>query len=291
MYENDSNDDSGNSQAGERDTSKDVSESNQEEDLLAKADDEFSLEQLSAAYAKVLKNRPNSGVDEQAQDPEVYPCQDSERSPEPMSQNRPLGDDSAGDSTGKKKSEPDDDAACPISPSSILESILFVGSPKEVKLTSRKIAAVMRDVSPKEISALAKSLNESYEKENQAYRVVSEQGVLRMELHPDMYSLQNHILGRDRATRLTQQAIDVLAIVAYNQPATREQVDQIRAIPSANILNQMVKRNLLHLELTETLPKQKLFRTTDRFLELFGLEAIDDLPQSHDVSDIDELAD
>ena len=174
---------------------------------------------------------------------------------------------------------------------SILESILFVGGPKEVKLTSRKIAALMRDVSPKEITKLVKQLNQSYEKEKRAYRIVNDNQALRMELHPDMIPVQNHILGRHRATRLTQQAIDVLAIVAYNQPIPRDRVDKIRAKPSSSILNQMVRRNLLEIEVSATNPKQKLFRTTDRFLDLFGLDTVDDLPQSHDVSDIEELAD
>lgn len=252
---------------------------------------EFSLEQLSAAYAQVLKNRPESAVVDNNPQLNLPPDAESIQTADHHSVDDRGPDDAKPNVARKQDPDVDDNAACPVSPSSILESILFVGGPKDVKLNSRKIAAVMRDVSPQEITALAKALNKSYEQEKRAYRIVSEKGSLRMELHPDMIPLQNHILGRDRATKLTQQAIDVLAIVAYNQPCPREQVDQIRAKPSSSILNQMLKRNLLQLEVTESLPTQKLFRTTDRFLDLFGLETIQDLPESHDVSDIDELAD
>ncbi len=259
-------------------------------------DDEFSLDQLSAAYAQVLKeqgravgslpedNGPRERVetDDQASPdrPGSRPASTVEGDPESEYQEAPSLDADA-----------DDDLACAISPISILEAILFVGGPKEVKLTSRKIAAFLRDVSPKEISQLVKQLNQTYEKEKRAYRIVNDNQALRMELHPDMIPVQNYILGRHRATRLTQQAIDVLAIVAYNQPIPRERVDQIRAKPSSSILNQMVRRDLLQVEVSITKPAQRLFRTTDRFLDLFGLESVDDLPQSHDVSDIEELAD
>ena len=270
----------------------DEQDSESSEDLSEEyEEEEFSLDQLSAAYAEVLKKRPPANADQEAlaeSDPANETKQTASRETVAEKSLR-----EAQERTEDESTEPtvDDDAASPVSPETILESILFVGGPKEVKLNSRKIAAVMRDVSPKEITALSKALNKKYEQENRAYRIVSEKGSLRMELHPDMIPVQNHILGRDRATKLTQQAIDVLAIVAYNQPITREQVDQIRTRPSGSILNQMLKRDLLQMEVTESSPKQKLFRTTDRFLDLFGLEEIEDLPQSHDVSDIEELAD
>lgn len=259
-------------------------------------EDEFSLDQLSAAYAQVLKEQnrdTDTGKDESESN------DDNEEETDFVAQDLSEGQNVAAkaeeETTSGRRRVPqvevDDDASCPISPRSILEAILFVGGPKEVKLNSRKIAAVMRDVSPKEITGLVKELNNDYEKEQRAYRIVTEKGAIRMELHPDMVPVQNHILGRNRATKLTQQAIDVLAIVAYNQPIGREQVDKIRSRTSGSILNQMVKRNLLQTTQSETSPKIKLYQTTDRFLDLFGLDAVEDLPQTHDVSDLEELAD
>ena len=250
-----------------------VIEDEEDDDL----EDEFSLEKLSEAYADVIKNNPGADSVIESQDDAEPESKATATATEPAK---------------PKPTKPvvDDDAACPVSPESIIESILFVGGPKDVKITSRKIAAVMRDVSPKEVTQHVKALTKKYEDEKRAYRIVSDKGNLRMELHPDMIPVQNHILGRDRATKLNQQAIDVLAIVAYNQPVTREQVDKIRTKSSSSILKQMVKRDLLQIEVIAK-PKQQLFRTTERFLDLFGLEDLEDLPQSHDVSDIDELAD
>ncbi len=98
--------------------------------------------------------------------------------------------------------EPDDDAACPISPESIIEAILFVGAPNDVKLTSRKIAAVLRDVSPKEVTKIAKQLNARYEAEDAAYRISTEKGDLRMVLADSLTGFQQEFFG----TKQTSQA-------------------------------------------------------------------------------------
>jgi segregation and condensation protein B len=237
------------------------------------AEEEFSLDQLSQAYAEVLKGRTDGDADEQPDPVDSTENEDTDNVP------------------FEKNSPEVDNAACPISPESIIESILFVGAPKGVKLNSRKVAAVLRDVSPKEVTKIVRELNEKYEKEDSAYRIKSDGGVFQMVLDPKLLDFQQDFFGRNRQVRLSQAAIDVMAIVAYNQPATRDQVDKIRAKPSGSVLSQLVRRQLLFVEPGETDPKIRYYATTDRFLDLFSLEEIADLPQSHDVSDIEELAD
>ena len=112
-----------------------------------------------------------------------------------------------------------------------------------------------------------------------------------MVLDPKLLEFQQDFFGRNRHIRLSQSAIDVMAIVAYNQPVTREQVDKIRAKPSGSVLKQLVRRKLVFVEPGEANPKIKYFATTDRFLDLFQLDELTDLPQSHDVSDMEELVD
>ena len=240
-------------------------------------EEEFSLDQLSQAYADIIKTRSDDAVENRTG------LADSEAE---------LQDDAdSKNESNKKSNQVDDNAACPISPESIIESILFVGAPKGVKLNSRKVAAVLRDVSPKEVTKIVRELNEKYEKEDAAYRIQSDGGVFKMILDPKLLDFQQEFFGRNRQVRLSQAAIDVMAIVAYNQPVTREQVDKIRAKPSGSVLSQLVRRELLFIEPGETDPKIRYYATTDRFLDLFSQEEIADLPQSHEVSDIEELAD
>tara|TARA_B110000495_G_scaffold200681_1_gene216418 strand:+ start:591 stop:1457 length:867 start_codon:yes stop_codon:yes gene_type:complete len=240
-------------------------------------EEEFSLAQLSQAYAEALKTRGDA--------PEGVYEPDQTSMPEPNQPHDPALEEV------EQAPEIDDDACCPISPESIIESILFVGAPKGATLNSRKIAAVLRDVSPKEVTQTVRALNSKYEKEDAAFRIESDGGVFKMKLDPKLVDFQQDFFGRNRQIRLSQAAIDVMAIVAYNQPATRELVEKIRLKPSGGVLAQLVRRELLTVESGESNSKIKYYSTTDRFLDLFQLEVIADLPQSHDVSDMDELAD
>ncbi|MEM7784432.1 MAG: SMC-Scp complex subunit ScpB [Planctomycetota bacterium] len=247
-------------------------DNDQQPDLDDEFDEEFSLDTLSQAYAKVL------GDQFQPTDESPHPSGDRQavaNSPDPM------------ESEAKASIVQD----VPISVSSIVEAILFVGSPQGVKLTSRKIAAVLRDVSPKEVAEAVKELNKKYAAENAAYRVESDGGVFKMVLASELIDFQQEFYGRNRHVKLSQPIIDVLAVVAYNQPVTRDQVGKIRGKPSGSLLRQLIRRNLLILEPGQSDPKVKYFSTTDRFLDLFQLDELADLPQSHESSVISDLAD
>ena len=241
-------------------------------------EEEFSLDQLSQAYAEVLKKRKGDEGGE---------------AEKPATTSQAVSKKAEADDELDEPAKPkvDDNAACPISPESIIESILFVGCPKDVKLNSRKVAAILRDVSPKEVTKIVRELNARYEKENSAYRIESDGGVFKMILDPELLEFQQEFFGRNRKVRLSQSVIDVMAVVAYNQPCTKAQIEKIRSKPCGGVLSQLVKREILSVEPGKTDPKVKYYSTTDRFLDLFHLEEIADLPQSHEVSDIEELAD
>jgi len=262
--------------------SKNEPDQSQELELTESADEEleeeFSLDQLSQAYAEVLKKRSGDNTDSSDTPPR-------KRKPTKSRKTKAEEPDES------PKSKVDDNAACPISPESIIESILFVGCPKDVKLNSRKVAAILRDVSPKEVTKIVRELNARYEKEDAAYRIESDGGVFKMTIDPELVDFQQEFFGRNRKVRLSQAVIDVMAVVAYNQPCTRAQIEKIRSKPCGGVLSQLVKREILSVEPGKTDPKISYYVTTDRFLDLFHLEELGDLPQSHEVSDIEELAD
>ena len=245
--------------------------SGQIDDFFSENDAEFSLNQLSEAYAEVIEAQ--TGVKHTVGVPNQSDAGERE-----------LGQAVVDDSV-------DDNAGCPISPESIVESILFVGAPRDVKLNSRKIAAALRDVSPKEVTKIVSELNRRYEKDNAAYRIKVDGGVFEMVLDPKLNDFQQEFFGRNREVRLSQAAIEVMAVVAYNQPITREQVEVLRAKPSGGVLKQLLKRQLLEETRDEKNPKITYYCTAERFLDLFELEELADLPQSHDMADIADLSD
>jgi segregation and condensation protein B len=176
----------------------------------------------------------------------------------------------------------DEQAVCDISPRSILEAMLFVGHPENEALTSEKIASYMRGVRSQEIDDLIVELNRTYTQEGCPYRIESVGAGYRMALRDEFNSLRAKFYGRAKAAKLSQAAIDVLAIVAYKQPMTREDVDELRGRPSGSLLTQLVRRGLLRMERPHEKPRTPRYSTTDRFLELFALDSIQDLPQSPD---------
>ena len=244
---------------------------------------EFSLDQLSQAYAQVMREQGALEADSEPLD---------ESFEEPIEDAEPVA---AEKQTRSKKTleqiDTEDNSNCPVSPKSIVESMLFVGAPSGVNLTARILASSMRDVSPKEIKNIVKELNQDYVDSDAPFRVVLEDKNYKMKLNDEMLDVQNHYFGRNRPAKLSQSAIDVLAIVAYNQPVSRSQVDAIRTRPSGGVLNQLARRDLLVADSVSAKPKEIVFRTTDRFLQLFGLGTLDDLPQTSIASDLEELSD
>jgi segregation and condensation protein B len=174
------------------------------------------------------------------------------------------------------------DEACELTPRSILEAILFVGHPANQPLTSTQIAGIMRGVTATEIDDLVLELNAQYEAEQCPYLIVSEGSGYRLTLHDDFSDLRERFYGRVKEARLSQAAIDTLSLVAYHQPITQKEVDGYRGKPSGGLLSQLVRRQLLQLERNSADRKEVHYRTTDRFLELFGLSSLEDLPRSQE---------
>jgi segregation and condensation protein B len=176
------------------------------------------------------------------------------------------------------------DDSCPLNPRTILEAMLFVGNRENRPLSGAQAADLMRDVEPDEIPPLVDELNRSYEARGAPYRVVGEGDGYRLTLCRELHALRDRFYGRLREARLSQAAIDVLALVAYQQPLTGEKIGKLRGRPSNPVLSQLVRRGLLRIERPETKPRAPLYYTTDRFLRLFNLQSLDDLPRSEEAS-------
>lgn len=227
----------------------------------------LSLDQLSEAYAQLL---------DKGEDPYRVPPPPPDEMPEALvaAAEPEAPEPSAADSV---------DDGCPVSPRSILEAMLFVGHPHNEPLNSKQVASLMRGVVPDEIDELVGELNEIYLAEQRPYEIVSEGPGYRLSLRTEFAPLRDKFHGRVREARLNQAAVDVLAIVAYNQPLSREAVEKLRGKPSGPMLNQLVRRELLRVDRPADAPQTPRFSTTERFLDLFGLDSLADLPKSQDL--------
>ncbi len=223
-------------------------------------DQGISLEELSAAYAQLL----GKGADPYERPIEAPPGSLAEIL----------------ETTPDTESE---DEVCDLCPRSIVEAILFVGHPGNEPLTAEQIAQLMRGVPAREVEELVRDLNQTYAEHGHAFHIVSAGAGYRLVLHDELAALRNVFYGRVREARLSQAAVDVLAIVAYQQGLTRAQIEQLRGRPCGAILAQLVRRRLLRLDRPQKKPRTPRYATTDRFLELFGLSSLDELPLSQDL--------
>lgn len=227
--------------------------------------DGLSLEELTSAYADLLNrgDDPYSNVPPPAEEP---PAQ-------ALIEESVLAEDSA------------IQAACEVSPRSILEAMLFVGGPNNESLSARQVASLMRGVGVHEVEAFVQELNQLYDAEGCPYQIVSADVGYRLVLRDEFARMGLRLQGKQRGARLSPAAIDVLAVVAYQQPVTRGEIERLRGKPSGSLLNQLVRRQLLRIERDQqqVAAEHVKYYTTDRFLTCFGLGSLDELPQSMDL--------
>ena len=179
--------------------------------------------------------------------------------------------------------EPAGDDSGPVTPLGILEAMLFVGDRDNRPLTAARAAELMRGVEPGEIGGLIEELNRRYAQSGCPYFVAEDSDGYRITLRKPFHPLREQFYGRIREARLSQAAIDVLAIVAYQQPLSAEQIGAVRGKPSGPVLSQLVHRGLLRIERLPGKRRTVQYFTTDRFLQLFGLQTLADLPQSEEL--------
>ncbi|MDO4587655.1 MAG: SMC-Scp complex subunit ScpB [Planctomycetia bacterium] len=165
-----------------------------------------------------------------------------------------------------------------VDPQSILEAMLFVGNRENRPLSLTQATELMRNVSELEAIEALHDLNERYYKNESPYHIIREQDGFRMALRPEMSSIQERFGGKIREFKLSQRAIDVLALIAYRQPISFSEIQEVRS-NSGSILTLLTKRDLISQE-KKTVAGKKIvyFSTTKRFLKLFNIESLDDLP-------------
>ena len=190
-----------------------------------------------------------------------------------------LADDLAADADDEIPSVVEESSAR-VSPRAVVEAALFVGG--DVSLTARKLASLIgQDTDARTAVKLIDQLNEDYEAENRPYEIRLHEGGFRLELKHEHADVQATVFGLGpREVRLTPEALEVLAFVAYNQPVTGEDLSQLSQSRSQATLRKLIRLHLVEVERTGKRRSDVVYRTGKRFLDLFGLETIEDLPQA-----------
>lgn len=171
-------------------------------------------------------------------------------------------------------------ADAPPPPDRILEALLFVGGPP---LAPEAVAGVIRGFTPDRVRDAIERLNKTYRAQNRPYTVQPQGGGYVLAVRPAFRDVKEKLYGGPREARLGQPALDVLSLVAYRQPVTKADVDALRGADSAGPLRQLVRLGLVAVTTRgEAGGRAVGYGTTPRFLDLFGLASLDDLPRLAD---------
>ncbi len=163
----------------------------------------------------------------------------------------------------------------------VIEAILFLGGPA---LTFDRAAAAVRGLTAAPFTQVLDTLNRDYRRQRRPYAVRVQDGGYVLALRPRFEPVLEKIYGGGREARLSPAAVDVLALVAYRQPATRQEIEGLRGAECAALLRQLVRRGLVAvIRRGDAGGKDVCYVTTSRFFKVFGLKSLDDLPQTQDL--------
>jgi segregation and condensation protein B len=169
-----------------------------------------------------------------------------------------------------------------VLPRQVVEALLFVGGQA---LTGKRLADLLGDgFAAEHVEEMIAGLNEQYTRENRPYEVRLSEGGYRMVLRAEFERVRHRVYGLGpKDVKLSQDALEVLALVAYQQPVTRVDVEATGKPNAAALLRQLLRRELIRLERGDGSADDVRYFTTSRFLQLFGLASLDDLPRAEDV--------
>jgi segregation and condensation protein B len=170
-----------------------------------------------------------------------------------------------------------------MTPRQIIEACLFVGG---AALTAQRLSGVLRgefnaDYVDREIN----ELNRRYAAESRPYEIRLGDGGYRLALRDEFERIRHKVYGLGpKEVRLSQEALEVLAVVAYHQPIKQSRVEELGKSGCGPVLRQLVRRELLAVERDPEHPRDVNYKTTSRFLSLFGIRNLDELPRHEQVA-------
>lgn len=170
----------------------------------------------------------------------------------------------------------------------ILEGILFVVGDEGINLDS--LCEIM-NITLEEAKELLLQLKNRYEGEEYGVRISYLGDAFKLTTKEEHKEYYQRLVENPTANTLSPSALEVLAIIAYNQPITRVEIDEMRGVSSVQIIRKLVAKGLVKEAGKSKMPgRPNLYRTTREFLDCFGLSSLNELPVLEDNKEIEEEA-
>lgn len=180
----------------------------------------------------------------------------------------------------------------------VIEALIF-SSPEPIGW--EKVSEIVREseeeleLDRNTITTIINQLNVRYEENDLSFRIEETGGGFTFTTQPRYHPWLSIFQHENAYRKLSHSAIETLAIVAYRQPITKPEVDQIRGVDSGYILRQLLEKMLIKVSGRADSPgKPLLYKTTVHFLKHFGINSVNELPKPREIDEIlkdDDMAD
>ena len=159
----------------------------------------------------------------------------------------------------------------------IIESLIFAA---EEPITLRKLVDIIGDIDSAQVLEAITQLKNDYEIQGRSFQIEEIAGGYQLFTKPEYYEWIAKLRKKSGETKLSQAALETLAIIAYKQPILRADVESIRGVQSGQIIRLLMEKDLVKVVgRDESLGHPLLYGTTKKLLEYFGLKDIKDLPK------------
>ncbi len=178
---------------------------------------------------------------------------------------------------------------------SVIESIIFAS---DEPLAEKDLLNVIREIDGDdiklklgELNELVEELNSDYKETGRAFKIIKIAGGYAFATNKEYAKYVGFLTTEKSKRRLSQSALETLALIAYKQPITKPEIEAIRGVSSDYMLSTLLDKKLIKIEgRAETIGRPLLYGTTDEFLKYFGLNSITDLPKPREIEDIERDA-
>ncbi len=174
---------------------------------------------------------------------------------------------------------------------SIIEALIFSSDDplpgSEIIKAIKEIDGSDIEITPKDVEASVDYLNGKYEDDEKSFIIRRIANGFAFGTKQEYAKYVGFLSSVKSKRRLSQAALETLSIIAYKQPITKPEIENLRGVNSDYMMNTLLEKNLITIKgRAETIGRPLLYVTTDEFLKYFGLHKITDLPKPREVDEI-----
>ena len=168
--------------------------------------------------------------------------------------------------------------------SSVIEALLFSA---DQPVSASKLRGCIETDEEIPVEEIIDQLNDYYDQEERAFFIMGLAGGYQLVTRKEYEPYVKKLYVSASRMRLSQAALEALAVIAYKQPVSRPEIDDIRGVNSDSVVRTLLERDLITVKGRADQPgRPLLYGTSDEFLRYFGLNSLDDLPKLKEIDEI-----